>query len=147
MVKYANIIIKKNWAYLNSVSSTTTKLGIATSPFLKIEWKNLSIHEKYECINNVFNGYKDNVVMPESQSEYSKYILEQFGFSSWKKLNQNSKQCAMEFNEESYIFTPLRYLPNHQGHEGIKDGIETVKAEEDEEKIIAALEKALEKSV
>lgn len=144
-MKIANIILKKDFAYLCSESITVSGLWVFSEPFLKLKWNELSVQEKYNHLMATLNASKKNIPMP-AEKDLGKKVLKAFGFSSWRKLYKETGTCSIRFDEVEYTFVPMEYNPEHHTHEGIKEAIEKVLVKANVEEIITVFENALSKS-
>lgn len=146
-MKMIEFSIKDSIAYICSASQTTMKLWMSTSPFLKVDWSKLSVQEKYETLQQAFEGSKKDLPMPDNPNEFSKSILAAFGLKSWKALYEGGRHCSIELDTDKnqYCLTPMVYLRQNKSLYGIKAGIEYIPASASPEDMIATLEGILEK--
>jgi hypothetical protein len=141
-MKAANIMLKGETAYLNSISSTNF-LKMDTPPFLIVNWKEQSFDQKLSLIEEAINGSKKGLQFPESPAEYSKYILQSFGFKSYSQMYKQAINCDIKMDEENevFLFNPLKTVKN--GTEGLEEGSEKVSIHANAQDIIATLERVL----
>ncbi len=110
---------------MNATSLTTMKLFMSTPPFIKINWAELTIEEKYKTLLQVFEGCKEGVPIPPNPKEYGNSVVSNFGFTSWKKYAEAGSHCAiaLDVDANQYEITPLIYLIKENNLYGIKSGI------------------------
>jgi hypothetical protein len=119
---------------------------MSTPPFIKINWVELTVEEKYNTLLQVFEGCKEGVPMPPNPGK-SRSKLDNFGFDSWKKFFSVGRHCSIEFNVDAdeYEFAPMIYLVKENGLYGIKSGIERIPSIAMPEEFITTFERVLEK--
>jgi hypothetical protein len=146
-IQSVKINLKKGIAYICSSSLTVMKLYMSTPPFIKVEWSTLSIEEKFNHLQNAFAGSKTDVPMPDNPREYSKSIMQTFGFKSWEKFCEGGHYCAIDLSKskKEYLFSPMIYVKEQGSLFGAKKGSEVLSLEATPEEIILTLEKVLEK--
>jgi len=146
-MKRIEFSIKDSIAYICSSSQTTMKLWMSTPPFLKVEWKQLSVQEKFATLKQAFEGSKKDLPMPPNPKEFGSSILAAFGLKNWKSVYEGGRHCsiALDTDKDQYCFTPMIYLRQNKALYGIKGGIEYITASASPEEVIAVLEGLLEK--
>lgn len=146
MIKEIEFNLRGAIACINATSLTTMKLFMATPPFIKTDWRDLSTEEKYNILMRVFEGCKEDVPMPANPGQ-SRQKLDNFGFASWKRFFGGGSHCSIALNTDvrKYEFTPMVYTPKENGLYGMKSGIEQIASTATAEEFIATLERVLEK--
>jgi hypothetical protein len=119
---------------------------MSTSPFIKINWSELTVEEKYNTLLQVFEGCKEGVPMPANPGA-SRSKIDNFGFSSWKSFAEGGWHCSIKLNTDAsqYDFTPMIYVVKGNGLYGMKSGIEHNALTASPEEFITTLERVLEK--
>jgi hypothetical protein len=147
-MKSAHLVLKDNGeAFLYSNSLTKVNLWIVSEPYLRLSWRQLNSKGKLKLINETLENSKVDIEKPSSFKDVGMGLLKAYGFTKWSQLYKKTKLCYIDIKNDNYIFTPSVYNSSNGGHEGIKDGIETVRMDESSEQIIMVLERAIEKSL
>jgi hypothetical protein len=134
-------------AHTCSTSITVMGIGVLTSPFIKVDWANLSAKEKYDILIKTFEGCRTNIPMPADPKEFNKSVLMAFGLSNWKKFYENGSHCSISLNleKDQFCITPKIYLRENKSLYGIKDGVECIPATASSEEVLATLKRVLDK--
>jgi hypothetical protein len=146
-VKSIEFNLKNSIAYICSSSLTVMRLFMSTPPFLSLEWDKLSSQEKFAHLQHAFEGSSKDVKMPENPPEYSKSILNAFGFKSWSEFYEGGRHCSIDLDIEKkeYRISPMIYVKEQGSLFGTKTGDEIISSDATAEEVIAALEKVLNK--